>query len=117
MPLADQMGPQLREFALAKARKSPEQLFSRYQREHGVPQELQLLVVGGTRPRLARLRGLQFTGLRAMGQGLVEKFGMLEAMPPHSFQRRHFLRFHVDQASFAGSRGPSTQLEPSVFRL
>ena len=45
MPFTDQVGAQLREFALAKLRETLKQLFTGDQRQHSVAQKLQLLII------------------------------------------------------------------------
>jgi hypothetical protein len=57
---------QLRKLTLAKSWETTEQFFSRYERQHGISQELQLLVIPGPLPILGELLRFEFSRLRAV---------------------------------------------------
>ena len=81
MPLADQMCPQLRQFAFPEEREPAKELFARDETQHSIPQELKLFVIGRLCLVQARLQGIEFAGLGTVRERLGEQVGTPESMP------------------------------------
>src|SRR5450432_579913 len=94
MPLADQVRPQFGELALAELGKTLEQFFAGHQRQHGVAQEFELLVVADSIFALARLLRLLLPRLRAVRDRLLNHRPPPEVITQCFFERRDFPFLH-----------------------
>ena len=90
---ADQMRPELGEFAFPKTGKPVEQFLRSYKSQDGVSQKLQLLVVSHSR-RASRLQRFQFACLGTVGQGLLQQLRPLEMVRESGLQERNVTRLH-----------------------
>ena len=104
MLFADQVGPELGEFSLAKAGKAVEQFFGGDKSQDGVSQKLQLFVVSHPRPA-GRLQRFQFARLGTVGQGLLQQFRPLEMV---SQGRLAGAQCHVASWLVTSDDGPQT---------
>src|SRR5207302_3529533 len=89
------MRSQLRQFTFPKLRKALQQFFARHQRQHRIPQKLQLLVVADLVLALARLLRFLLPRLRTVRDRLFNDGSPAEMVAQPFFQRRDFTFFHM----------------------
>src|SRR5579859_11984 len=103
MPLAYQMRPQLRKFPFPELGKALVQFFAGHQRQHGIAQKLQLLVIADPVFAVARLLRFLLACLRTMRHRLLDDRAPPEMIAQPLFQRRDFPFFHTwEQLSKCG---------------
>src|SRR5581483_1494566 len=116
------MRPQFRKLPFAKIRETLEQLLGRDHSQHGITQELELLVV--THPEFARiaLQCLPLPSLGRVSERLLDQLRPLEMMSERGFQDRYFaclhfrMRHRTSGASKGGCNVILTGARPQVAR-
>src|SRR5512135_819660 len=104
VPPAYQVGAQLREVPFLEFRITAVELFAGYEAQHGIAQELELLVIYDFTARAGFLLARPGT----VGQRPVQQVRALKMMPQERFQRG-YLRFLHDRPAGAYSGCPAAQ--------
>src|SRR5690348_3224270 len=95
MPFAHQMSAQFGKFALPELRKPLVKFLASHQRQHGVAQKLQLLIVADLVLAVPSLLRFLLAGLRTVRYGLLNHRAPPEVIPQSLFQRRDFPFLHT----------------------
>src|SRR5579872_1350268 len=95
MPFAHQVGAQFGKLALPELRKPLVEFLASHQRQHGIAQELQLLIVADLVLAVPSLLRFLLAGLRTVRYRLLNHRAPPEVIPESQFQRRDFPFLHT----------------------
>src|ERR1051326_1477118 len=94
MPFAHQMSAEFGKLALPELRKPLVEFLARHQRQHGVAEKLQLLIVADLALGVPSLLRFLLAGLRTVRFRLLNHRAPPEVIPQSLFQRRDFPFLH-----------------------